>query len=430
MYACLHARTECAPGLLLEIAGQFSPAVEQTSPGTVVFSISPLRKLIGSPYQIASEICRAGFEKKIEASLAMASNPDAAILLARNSMGVILVTPGEEYLKLARIPLSALFVHDMAVDPKLLGLLNRWGLSTCEDLAGLPEQGISERLGAAGVYLRNLASGCIHRPLRLGAPEIEYQEHLELDHPVETLEPLLFLFARVLNDLCKKLQSHGKAARQLELRLEVEPKKEFVSKLEFPVPLTDPASILKLVQLELESHGPGAAITAFSLRLEPTEPRRTQEGLFLPPTPAPEKLQLTLARIAAMVGKENVGTPALLNTHRPDAFEMTSLNATPVSQQQTEAATLRLAIRLFRPALPAQVTLSGCAPRYIRAAGVRGNVLQSAGPWKTSGEWWTFTAWTREEWDVALDDGALYRIYMQPKTTTPSRAWYVAAVYD
>ncbi len=106
MYACLHVMREAEASLLYDLAREFSPVVEQTDPTTVVFSIDPLRKLMGSPYQIASEISRAGYERKIEATLAMASNPDTAILLAWNFGGVTLVTPGEERQKLGSIGLS------------------------------------------------------------------------------------------------------------------------------------------------------------------------------------------------------------------------------------------------------------------------------------------------------------------------------------
>jgi len=164
-----------------------------------------------------------------------------------------------------------------------------------------------------------------------------------------------------------------------------------------------------------------------------TDPKRVQGGIFLPPTPPADKLQITLARIGAMVGKENVGTPALLNTHRPDAFEMRAAcemrafsSSEPVPQSTEAPQVLRLAMRLFRPALPARVRLLAAAPQAIAAPGVRGAVIQSAGPWKTSGEWWTSTAWIREEWDVALEDGALYRIYQK----MPTHEWYVDAVYD
>lgn len=436
LYATLYASTLQSseePGEdLLQLGHEFSPAVERTAPDTIVFSISPLRKLIGSPHQIASEICRLGYERKLQANLAIASNPDTAILLARNLVGVTLVTPGEERLKLAPLPLTCLFSHDGRADQILLPILHRWGLKTCEDLTALPEKGVAERLGKGGVYLRDLAYGRIHRPLRLPAPQTSYLERMELEYPLSLMEPLLFLFARVLSDLCGRLRAQSRAARVLGAHLELENGKEHRSELEFPVPLDDHASILKILQLHLEKYSPEAPVVAFTLRVDPVEPRRLQKGFFVPPTPAPDKLRITLQRIAGMVGKENVGTPQLLNTHRPDAFTLGELNteppkeALPTEEGGPTPETLRLVMRLFRPVLLANVTLAEWTPKYVAASGVKGNVLQSAGPWKTSGDWWTSTAWTREEWDVELDDGALYRIFQQPQT----RRWYVSGVYD
>ena len=215
MYACLHVATAEAGETLFELALAFSPIVERVASNTVVFSIAPLRKLIGSPHQIASEICRLGHERKLEANLAMATDPDTAILLARNLAGVHLVTRGEERGKLGGLPLPALFTHDVPVDPALLNVLHRWGLKTCEDLAALPEQGVAERLGPAGVYLRNLACGKIDRPLRVAAPLTNYEERMELEYPLQLLEPLLFLLGRVLNDLCSRLRSQSRAAREI-----------------------------------------------------------------------------------------------------------------------------------------------------------------------------------------------------------------------
>jgi protein ImuB len=427
LYAALFTSVEAQREQLLPLGHDFSPTVEQTSPDTIVFSIGPLRKLIGSPHQIASEICRFGHERKLGANLAIASNPDSAILLARNLIGVTLVTPGEDRLKLAPLPLTCLFAHDGRTDPALLPLLQRWGLKTCEELAALPEKGVAERLGKGGIYLRDLASGRIHRPLRLPAPETTYRERVELEHPLSLMEPLLFLFARVLHDLCGRLRSQSRAARVLGAQLELENGKQHRSELEFPVPLDDHASMLKILQLHLEKYSPEAPVVAFTLRLDPVEPRRLQNGFFVPPTPAPDKLQITLQRIAGMVGKENVGTPVLLDTHRPDAFAMGELNTKPPDHNApAPPETLRLVIRLFRPVLVATVTVAEWIPKYVAASGIKGNVLHSAGPWKTSGEWWATTAWTREEWDVELDDGALYRIFQQPHT----RQWYVSGVYD
>jgi protein ImuB len=446
---------------LVNLAQRFSPQVEANQSGnSVTFSIAPLRKLIGSPHQIAAEICRAGYEHNLAANLALAANPDAAILLARHFMGVTLVTPGDERLKLASIPLAELFAYDpVKLAPAMLEILLRWGVKTCEDLVALPEQGVVERLGDAGVYLRNLAAGNIRRPLRLRGEPASYAAGMELEHALQLLEPLLFLLSRAAGELCQRLRSQSRAARELELTLQLDAplvadevvadekdrisqaaaetaqKKlpPYVCRLEFPVPLDDPRTLLKLLQLHLERHPPGAPVRAFGLRLEPVEPRRIQGGIFLPPTPAPDKLQVTLARIAGMVGAENVGTPVLLNTHRPDAFTNVLLprqappdNLLLAETGEARPEMLRLAMRVFRPALQARVQVLQLAPQNILAAGVRGNVLRYAGPWKTAGEWWTSKPWSRDEWDVALDDGALYRIYRE----SASHEWFVQGIYD
>jgi protein ImuB len=166
----------------------------------------------------------------------------------------------------------------------------------------------------------------------------------------------------------------------------------------------------------------------FHLRVEPVDPQRVQGGLFLPPTPQPDQLQVTLARIAALVGEENVGTPELVNSYQPDAFRFGVLDLWPFEPKPDDPRRriLRLSLRLFRPALTAQVCLADHAPKQVLAAGVKGRVIERSGLWETFGEWWAPTACAAEEWDVALDDGALYRLACE----RPANAWFVVGVYD
>src|SRR5208283_5121038 len=272
MYACLHVLAAASQSATLaadlqQLALQFSPSIEKTSADTVMFCITPLRRLIGSPHQIASEICRYGYERNLRANLAIASNPDTAVLLAHHYPGVTLVTPGEERFHIASIPLVKLFSHDLPVDPALLDVLRRWGLKTCEDLAALPEKGIAERLGAVGVYLRNLATGRINRPLRVPAEETSYEKRIEPEYPITLLEPLLFLFGSALTELCGRLRSQSRSARLLQVKLELSRPAQseesassvpapatssaYECALEFPVPVDQGSVMLKLLQLHL-----------------------------------------------------------------------------------------------------------------------------------------------------------------------------------
>lgn len=416
MYACLYRPG--ATEALAELAATFSPEVEVTAPGTVVFSIRGLRRLIGPPHEIAAEVARRGVERGLVADLAIAGDPDSAVLAAMNFPGVTVVPLGKEAEYLGKIPLAR-----VPMEEELRQTLERWGLRTLQDVAALPPIGLVERLGEEGLRLYELALGRRRRPLRVAPPAASYRERLELEGPVAELEPLLFLLRRLLSELCRRLEANGAATNRTTTELELEDRSVHRRTLELPVAQVRVEPLLKLIELDLEAHPPRAAVTAITLSLDPAPARRRQAGLFTPAGPEPEKLQMTLARIAGMVGKGNVGFPELVDTHRPDAFLMRPSGGAP---QAAEDRSPRLAFRWFRPPRAAAVKVRDGAPAHVAAPGVAGSVVEAAGPWRSSGEWWTGTGWGREEWDVALTDGGLYRLFELPG----AGRWFVEGEYD
>lgn len=403
MFACLHGASAELP----QIAEAFSPFFEQTTPDTVVFRIDGLKRLFGSPHQIADAIAqRAGSDIHIS----IAETAEAAILAARNFPGVT-VNPN----------LRALDITRLALTDEMAEILDSWGIHTLDQLAKLPDTGIAERFGPAGVSLLRLARGAVDRPLKIFQPEIAYHDRIQLDHPISLLEPLLFLIARMLNDQCEKLQSHGMATNEIIIRLELENKIEHVRTLRLPIPMRESKALLKLLQMDLEAHPPDAATAALALSLKPVNPRTVQNGIFLPVTPAPDKLELTLARIRGIVGESNVGVPELLNTHHPHPFRLA-----PRQPQLTDPPPIKIqhAFRYFRPPLAATIELQNDRPARITASGIHGKVLNTAGPWRTSGDWWTTTPWNRDEWDIALANG-VYRIYRDH-----GQHWFLEGTYD
>ncbi|MCP5113264.1 MAG: hypothetical protein GY953_20730 [bacterium] len=351
----------------------------------------------------------------------MAPKPDTAILAARCLPGVTLIAPGEEAVRLGVIPLDR-----VPMEEQLLDTLQSWGLKTLDDVGELPPIGLAERLGEEGVRLYQLARGQNERPLELAPPATSYTEEIELGYEAEQLEPLLFLLARLLTELCQRLVSHSMATNRLTLELSLRDEEPHRRVLELPIPQNNAQTLLKLLQLDLEAHPPLAAVTAMRLTVNPVEPRHDQGGLFLPEAPAPEKLQITLARIENLVGEENVGSPSLLDTHRPDAFRMRTFAPPRPEPSAPRGQDVSLSLWLFRPSLPAEVRIKMHTPNYVAASGVRGGVRRATGPWRNSGDWWRETAWARDEWDVALTDGGLYRIFLD----TRAEEWFVEGVYD
>jgi hypothetical protein len=57
-----------------------------------------------------------------------------------------------------------------------------------------------------------------------------------------------------------------------------------------------------------------------------------------------------------------------------------------------------------------------------------GRVEARAGPWRTSGAWWKADGahWDRDEWDVALGDGAICRVFRDRVTGR----WFLEGVLD
>jgi protein ImuB len=404
MFACIHGQQ---PNLS-EIAENFSPSFEQTAPDTIVFAIDGLHRLYGTHQQIAQAIST---EAGAGVNIAIAETADAAILAAHNLPGVT-ITPKLDQLRIDSLPM----------EQEMWEILESWGIHTLAQLAQLPEIGIAERFGPVGVHLQRLARSATNRPLKIFQPEITYEDRIELDHPVSLLEPLLFLIARILNDQCEKLLSNAMAANEITIRLELEDKTEHIRTLRLPVPMRESKSLLKLLQMDLEAHPPQAATMALSLSLKPVHPRTIQAGIFLPITPAPDKLELTLARIRGIVGEQNVGTPELLNTHHPHPFRLANQQPQITSPQPQPT---RQAFRYFRPPLSAKIEQEHNRPTRVTASGIHGKVANAAGPWRTSGDWWTNQPWNRDEWDITLSTGTLYRIYREP-----TDHWYIEGTYD
>jgi protein ImuB len=165
-------------------------------------------------------------------------------------------------------------------------------------------------------------------------------------------------------------------------------------------------------------------------------PRAAQSGLFLPPSPEPEKLELTLARISGIVGEGSVGSLEILDTHHPHAFRMRRFaptepqRAEPHSKHSSESSGAITALRIFRPALRATVTLRHGKPSHIICSKqIQGDILWAAGPWRSSGDWWEQEGWSRDEWDIAVQAESHIALYRLVHDRLSGR-WFLEGNYD
>jgi protein ImuB len=422
MYACIYIPNASgdSSAALIDCATTFSPRVESTSAGIVVFDAEGLERLFGSYSEIALKVADAARERGLEANIAVAANPDAAICAARGFGGITVLNRGSEKSRLRDLPLTVL-----APSQEILETIERWGIRTLGAFARLPAVQISERLGQEGVQLYKLAQGASMRPIVPHADALRFVEIIELDYEIETIEPLTFILSRMLDQLCSRMRSRNRATHEVRLRLGTH-----VRVLKLPLPVRNPRLLTKLLILDLEAHPPGAAVKRVEVEAIPTKPRVVQNGLFVPLSPEPEKLELTLARLKAVVGEENVGAAEILDTHRPDAFRMEKFHlgergSLRMGMDSTTTSSCSLSLRLFRPPIEATVQLRNAAPSWIAFHGVHGSIITARGPWRTSGDWWRPNMWDREEWDIEVCD-VFYRIYYDVHLDR----WYAQGAYD
>ena len=346
--------------------------------------------------------------------------------------------------------------------------------------AALPSGDVYERMGPRGVFWQHLACGSDRRPLVPWVPEDPFEGMLELEWPIEGLEPLSFVLGRLFEPLAERLDRADRGAAVLHTHLRLVSKEVHARTLQLPAPMRDPKTLRTLVLLDLETNPPSAGIDRVRVLIEPTPARVTQWKLFDRAQPSPEQVSTLLARLTALMGESHVGSPRLLDSWKPGTFEIVSFqmqNSAPQNSAQnaelrtnyavstnSELRTPKSALRRFRLPVPARVQVVDGRPVRVatdRRGITSGAIIQAAGPWRTSGEWWNDglsdpshlshlshlshprtaphpshqahpthlphpSCWDRDEWDVALADGTVYRIFVEREVGQ----WFVEGVVD
>ena len=472
MFGALYAAEGTPPGTLADVAREFSPRIDIGSPPDrhVTLDLSGLERLLGDARAIAAELRRTAADRGLRVRVAIAGTRTAARLIVRHRAGITVVEPGAEAQALAALSITLLADPDFTSDPDiLLATFRQWGVRTLGDLAALPSNDLAARLGANGVVWQRLARGEDLQPLVPSLPEERFAQALDLEWPIDELEPLSFVLGRVMEPLSAHLERRDRGAAVLHVRLHLvriddTTPEIFERSLQLPAPMRDARTLRTLALLDLESNPPPAPIDRVEVAVDPTPGRIVQYSLLTRALPTPERLSTLMARLQALMGETRCGSPSLVDSWKPGAFEMTPFNPvdsnvihrkddTPrlrgteaknssveqpdlgasvplcvVSSVSDASKPPRLALRRFRHPVPARVRVQNAQPEYVAIdrRGLSGGGVEScAGPWRTAGDWWR-EGWDRDEWDVTVAGGTTYRLFRARDTDR----WFVDGVVD
>ena len=485
-----------AADALIDVAESISPVIEEGAPGCVWLDLTGSQRfyrpssgaqenskdaygLLGTnatddardtvdtvEAAIAAELVRRVRRVGLEAAVGLAAGKEIARLAARCG-GVRVIEAGREREFLDWMPLDLLDLGANARGDDLELVLKHLGIRRLGELARLDARAVGSRFGNHGAELMRLARG--EDTTRIaGRPRTEvFTESLELEYGIETIEPLAFVIRAMIAQLTERLQMRGLVAGDITLALGLADRRRDDRRVVVAAPTLEVRALLTLVTLNLEGAPPPAVVETIRLTIEPRSARPAQSDMFLPPAPAPDRLEAAIARIAALCGPDRVGQIAPANSYRPEVVRLSRFTPPPPTAARS-AASLRTApasniaqmvMRTMRPAQEVEVMCMRETPEFVRGANVCARVVSAAGPWRRQGEWWAGAnedgngaaardghqdrhddapgasgltdasapaVHARDYYDLALADGGVYRIYCDLN----SGKWFVDGMYD
>ena len=318
---------------------------------------------------------------------------------------------------------------------RILSILHQWGIHTLGQLAALPRDDLTARLGARAVELWERANGRAERILKLVSPPESFIESFEFENEIETIEPLLFILRRFLQQLATRLNTIYLVAKELRLRITFADKSQYERIFKIPQPTNNEDILFRMLHTHLENFTSKHPIVAIELEAQPSRSVRQQFGLFETALRDPMQLHETLARLVGLLGADRIGTPVLEETHRPDAFRMEPFawdfgHPEPEIDGVNGAVRGCVPLRRFRKRKKATVLLENNRPAHVRAAEIRaglaveGSTMRQEGPFPLSGNWWDERAWARVEWDVEIENGVIARCHWD------QTGWAIDGIYD
>lgn len=233
--------------------------------------------------------------------------------------GVVIVPRGRD-----RQVLSSVGLADLGLSSQAHELLSLLGMTSAAELAALPPGALSRRLGAEGIRLERILGGG-GRPFAWPREEMVPGEPeraaLELDEPVDDLEPLLFLGKSVVDRVLAQVAASRQVVAELRVVARLDDRSEVAHALRPAEPTLESRAILDLFRLWLESRPFASPVLGLEVIASGARPASARQlSLYHQrEEKEAEALARAVARLAAAFGASSVVRPVLADRFRPEA---------------------------------------------------------------------------------------------------------------
>ena len=103
---------------------------------------------------------------------------------------------------------------------------------------------------------------------------------------------------------------------------------------------------------------------------------------------------------------------------------MFNVRCSPLKEGENAEKHYGPALRRFRPPLTATIEFQDQRPSWLHSSVFNGAIIETRGPFVSSGDWWDNHQWSRQEWDAQTGDGMTYRI------CRTNEGCFVEGIYD
>lgn len=419
VYVDDRARCRALWDQLLEALDAASPLVEDAAEGTAYLE---MRGIEGTPARWIAAVRETLADWPLGVRLGCAANKFTARAAAIMEDGRV-CAPGSERTFLAPLPLAMLALpRDTREKLALLGV------GTLGDLAKLPAGPFTRRFGNEGMRWHARARGIDPAPI------VPRPRFLAIDHTLygagsaEREEQVFFALRTLVARVAEDVALAGRHCGKLVLTLECENGDVHHISCVLAQPTAQASMFFDLLRARVEGLALGSPLAGLRLGAERLEEGGRALSLFPSSDPDPEILQLMIARLDAALGEgaarridagpgyryETRTTHAAFTAPVQRSLRVAPESAPPLPQ------TAPLQFRLRKPAR-IEVTIAQGGPAFVGTPPQA--VLDYAGPWRSAEGWWDIPL-ARDEYDVLLEDGTLYRL------ARCGKEWMVTGAYD
>lgn len=323
-----------------------------------------------------------------------------------------------------RALLDPLPIDLLDIDPRTIERLGLLGVRTLGELAALPHGPFVRRFGPTAAIWHDRARGIDPTPLLPRGHALAVEAVLFGEGSVQAEAQMIFALRILLERVSEDLVRLGKRTGVLRVEFELDNGTSVVREIGVARPTSEARAMLDIVRANLEGVTFAAPVVGLRTRALRLEENGEALALFSGGDPDPQTMAVTLARLEAVLGEparraRGVAAYDLEERFAYDAFAMPAISAlAPTFQALPQRAVPQLQLLEVREIA---VRVLGGAPAFVGTPARA--VLECAGPWRIAENWFERPL-VRDEYDVLLEGGALYRIYRQ------GECWFIRGVYD